>query len=112
MLSSASSDRLDAVGRVTEALGLLLVAAALRRSVPMSRWARLLGTPHSPTGTDSVLVTPASGTERDIGLAVARAAARLPYRPTCLDRVAAAQMMLRRRGRPGVAIIRLASTRQ
>lgn len=112
MLSSASADRLDAVGLGVEALGLLVVASVLRRAVPMRRWAGLLGVPHPPTELGSTPITPATGREGDIGLAVGRAAARLPHGPTCLDRVVAAQVMLRRRGRPGVAVIGLAPERQ
>lgn len=93
-------------------MALLVVATALRRAVPMRRWARLLGVAHAPSVPGDLSVPAASGTEADIGMAVGRAAARLPYRPTCLDRVTAAQIMLRRRGRAGAAVIGLAPERQ
>lgn len=45
--------------------------------------------------------------EARVSSAIHRAALRLPWKPTCLAQAAAAQLMLTRRGLPGVVVIGL-----
>jgi hypothetical protein len=89
----------------------LLAVAAVRRTVGLRRWPSLLGRPCPPAEAGSLVSTPASGTDAEVGRALARASARLPYRPTCLDRAMAGRLMLRRRGRTGAVVVGLAPAR-
>lgn len=78
----------------------------MRRTVPARRWQRLLGET-VPVTSIRVSDNQATGIEAGVGRAVQRAGRRLPWHSTCLDQAIAAQLMLRWRGRPGVAVIGL-----
>lgn len=103
-----TSPTLPQVLQSAEAAGALAVVGIARRVRPMPSWSRLLGTAASPEGFAEGEGMAATGVEGEVGLAVGRAGARLPWHTTCLDRAAAAQMMLRRRGRAGTVVIGLA----
>lgn len=101
--------------RVLEALLLLSLGVALQRWVPMPRWAFLLGSAqevpkgwgHDPVG--DLPIQAATSTERQVAVAVRRASSRLPGEPSCLAEALAGQLMLRRRGEPGVVVLGLRS---
>lgn len=99
--------------RLVEAAVLLTAAGAAQKWVAMPSWSKVLGDhgdvppawrgqriERLPQRADSRL-------ERVVAIAVHRAAARLPWKPTCLAEATAGQMMLRRRGRSGVVVIGL-----
>ena len=96
------------MARAAEAALVLAVAGAVRRSLPVLRWQRALGAtvPVAPTCVPSHR---AAGVEAAVGQSIDRAARRLPWHSTCLDQMLAAQLMLRRRRRPGLAVIGLRS---
>lgn len=91
---------------VLEAALLLVVAHGLRRSLPMARWARLIGIPHPVDGPGP------SGHPTPVDLRVRHALrraesrlSRLPATLTCLDQAVAGSLMLQRRGaRPSVVV--------
>jgi hypothetical protein len=89
--------------RVVEALVLVLTARVLRRTLPMRRWARVLGVP-GPFVVDAVL-EPLAGPERRVASALAGASRRL--RQNCLEQAFAASVMLRRRGLRSAVVIGL-----
>jgi hypothetical protein len=79
----------------------------------MPRWAFLLGSAHevpedwghNPVG--ALPVQAATPVERQVAVAARRASSRLHGEPSCLAEALAAQLMLRRRGEPGVVVIGL-----
>lgn len=99
--------------RVFEAMLLLSLGMALQRWLPMPRWAFLLGSPREvPEGwghdpVEGLPVQAATPVERHVAVAARRASRRLRGEPTCLAEALAAQLMLRRRGEPGVVVIGL-----
>jgi hypothetical protein len=98
---------------VLEAMLLLSLGTGLQRWLPMPRWAFLRGSArevpegwgHDPVGT--LPVQAATPVERQVAVAAHRASSRLPGEPSCLAEALAAQLMLRRRGEPGVVVIGL-----
>ena len=113
MPSQQRRERLKGRARTTEAIALLALGGALQRWVPMRRWSSLLGEPAAipegwtglPRGTGG---EPArASTERAVAQAVRHGCARLPWAPTCLAQAIACQVMLRRRGCAGVAVVGL-----
>jgi hypothetical protein len=85
--------------RAVEAAAQLTRASVELRLMPSSRTVRLLGPLHG--GGPEVPVAVDRGREAArVGRAVAAAAARLPWLPTCLPQALAAQRMLRRRDIP------------
>ncbi|MCW2791287.1 MAG: hypothetical protein JWO76_385 [Nocardioides sp.] len=92
---------------------LLSVGEVLKRRVPMTRWAWVLGrscaVPDAWRGRRTTLLRSraASRAEGNVAVAVRRAAARLPWEPTCLAEAFAGQVMLRRRHEPGAVVIGL-----
>lgn len=83
-------------GRTFEAMVLLLVSTAVRRWVPMRRWARVLGRVREPQ-VSSVTASGLIGVERRVAIALRSGDRRLPVSTTCLDRAIAGHLMLRRR---------------
>jgi hypothetical protein len=67
----------------------------------------VLGAPASVEAVPSSTGAP-TGIELMVAKSINSGAFRLPYRPNCLERAAAAQIMLRRRGRAGTVVIGLA----
>ena len=90
--------------RTAQAAGVLLGATAVRRLLPPRRLTLVLGQPGpARQGVDVPLRV--VGRERDVAVAVGRAAHRLPVATTCLDRAIAARLLLRAGGaRPAVVI--------
>lgn len=84
-------------GRALEAVVLLLVSTAVRRWVPMRRWARVLGRVRTPE-VSSVRASRLEGAERQVANALRSGGRRVPVSTTCLDRAIAGHLMLRRRG--------------
>ena len=78
----------------------------MRTSLPMKRWAPVLGSPASVDSLPDVAGRP-TGLELTVAQSINSGAFRLPFRPNCLERAAAAQMMLRRRGHAGSVVIGL-----
>jgi hypothetical protein len=105
--------RAAALGRVGESAVLLVAAAVAQRWIAMPRWSWLLGDAQPHTVDEGGLVgdegcSPRATTvEGQVVSALARAGGVLPFRPSCLAQAAAAQVMLRRRGEPGVVVIGL-----
>lgn len=99
--------------RVLEAMLLLSLGTALQRWLPMPRWAFLMGSAqevpegwgHDPVG--ALPIQAATPVERQVAVAARRASSRLHGKPSCLAEALAAQLMLRRRGEPGVVVIGL-----
>ena len=99
--------------RVAEAMVLLTMAGAAQKWVPMTLWSGLLGQ-HGEVPTSwrgqAVGVLPRraeSVVEVRVARAIRRGAQRLPWHSTCLAEATAGQVMLRRRGQPGVVVIGL-----
>lgn len=92
--------------RALEALATLTAASAVRRTLRASTWHPILGEP-AAVPADAVPTVPATGAEGDVASAISRAARRLPWHTTCLDRALAGQLMLRARRRPGTTVIGL-----
>lgn len=98
---------------MVEAASLLALAGAAQRWVPMVRWSALLG--QHQRVPDSWLdgrivalpVRAATPVESRVAGAIRRGSRRLPWEPTCLAQATTGQIMLRRRGEPGVVVIGL-----
>lgn len=97
--------------RTGEAALLLILAAGLRRTVPMTRWSPLLGS-NAAVGPQAQRLNPPTGLERTVAAHIQSAANRLPFNPNCLERATAGQLMLRRRRLDGVVVIGLARGEQ
>lgn len=99
--------------RVVEAAVLLTASSAAQRWVTMPRWSRVLGVaapvPDDWQGrrVEGLSTSAANVLEYRVASAVRRGALLLPWTPTCLAEAAAAQVMLARRGAPGVVVIGL-----
>ena len=99
--------------RVAEAAFLLTAASAAQKWVPMPRWSRVLGVAAAVPGdwqgqrVEGLSTSAASVLEYRVASAVRRGARLLPWTPTCLAEAAAAQVMLARRGAPGVVVVGL-----
>jgi hypothetical protein len=111
---AAAGLRLRGYARVGEALLLLLGLSAAQQWLPLGTWAPLLGrptpVPESWQGLPLAESLPriwGHGREVRVCSALERAQARLPWRPSCLARAAAVQIMLRRRQSGGVVVIGL-----
>lgn len=85
--------------RAVEAAAELTRASVEIRLTPSRRTVGLLGALQSPEREPPVAVSQRETAAR-VGLTVARVAARLPWRPTCLRQALAVQRMLRRRRIP------------
>ena len=102
--------------RVVVAMVLLTVFGAAQRWVPMRRWSGVLGRAAAvpPAWLDQRIATlpvrAGSVAERQVLVAVQRAARALPWTPTCLAEAAAGQVLLRRVGAAGVVVIGLRRT--
>jgi transglutaminase superfamily protein len=84
--------------RVVEAAFALVAARVMLRSLPFTTTMKLVGSGEA-SGADEVV--PRRTTDpvaASVGVALKRAAARLPWRFTCLARSLAGRLMLRRRG--------------
>jgi hypothetical protein len=90
----------DARRRTLEAVAQLTRASLELRLLPSTRTAGLLGTVRNVDDDASGGPDGMYEAER-VGRAVAGAARRLPWRPTCLRQALAVQRMLRRRGIAG-----------
>ncbi|MGV1006155.1 MAG: lasso peptide biosynthesis B2 protein [Candidatus Nanopelagicales bacterium] len=96
-----------------EALVLLVAGSAAQRWLPFARWGRVLGqptaVPQTWRGRPIAAPPPLSHLrrERAVAVTVRRAAVQLPWQPSCLAQATAGQLMLRRRGMPGVAVLGL-----
>lgn len=105
--------RLRGWARTSEAIVLLSLAAAAQKWVPMTRWSRVLGGAEEPpaewqgAAVKAIPSRAADLTERRVASSVRRAGHLLPFDPTCLAEATAGQVMLRRRGHPGVVVIGL-----
>jgi hypothetical protein len=101
---------------VVVAMVLLTVFGAAQRWVPMRWWSGVLGRAAAvpPAWLDqriaSLPVRAGSVAERQVLLAVRRAAQALPWSPTCLAEAAAGQVLLRGAGTAGVVVIGLRRT--
>jgi hypothetical protein len=110
---SAASRRWRGRARVAQAMALMTVTGAAQKVVPMSRWSRVIGehsqvpTKWEATPDQTVPVRSADLDEERVRRAIRRASERLPWTPSCLAQAAAGQIMLRRRGKPGVVVIGL-----
>lgn len=99
--------------RVAEAMVLLSAAGAAQKWVPMTLWSGVLGqhgeVPDSWRGqaVESLPRRAQSEVEMRIARAIRRGAQRLPWHSSCLAEATAGQVMLRRRGKPGVVVIGL-----
>ena len=99
--------------RVAQAMALVTVTGAAQKVVPLTRWSRVIGThagvpPQWAQETQhAVPVRSADLDEERVRRAIRRASERLPWTPSCLAQAAAGQIMLRRRGKPGVVVIGL-----
>ena len=92
---------------------LLTVTGAAQRWLPMPRWSRVLGVagpvPSTWRGQEVAALPVAFGSvvEFRVGSAIARGGQLLPWTPTCLAEAATGQVMLARRGEPGVVVVGL-----
>lgn len=99
--------------RVVEASALVCAAAVAQRWVPVARWSRVLGeagpvpAQWSGQAIESIPTAAGSPSEHDVAVAIHRACWVLPFQPTCLAQAGAGQLMLRRRGEPGVVVVGL-----
>jgi len=99
--------------RVVEAAVLLTASSAAQRWIPMPRWSRVLGVATSVPDdwqgqrVEGLSTTAATLIEYRVASAVRRGARLLPWTPSCLAEAAAAQVMLSRRGTPGVVVVGL-----
>lgn len=100
-------------GRVLQAMVLVSAAGAAQKWVPMVKWSRVLGehgaVPAAWRG-HAIEALPASRdteVENQVAGAIRAASRHLPWKPTCLAEATAGQVMLRRRGAPGVVVIGL-----
>lgn len=93
--------------RTAQAAVLLLGATAARRRLPPKRLTLVIGEP-ARARQDVAPPLRGEGRELEVGVAVARAARRLPLATTCLDRAIAARLMLRVSGRRPAVVIGLA----
>lgn len=116
--TSAAARRWRGRARVAQAMALLAITGAAQRLVPMTRWSRVIGTHAAVPDEWSVLpeqavpVRSADLEEDRVRRAIRRGAERLPWTPSCLAEAAAGQIMLRRRGKPGVVVIGLQPTEE
>lgn len=105
--------RARAAAGTLEAMTLVSLAAAAQKWLPMAQWSRALGiampVPPSWTGRTVAQLPTVAATpvERLVAGHVRRATKLLPWTPTCLAQASAGQVMLRRRGQPGVVVIGL-----
>ncbi len=101
---------------LVEAMTLLTATSAAQRWVPMARWSRVLGTARAVPSEwndkpiDQLTTEAASLTEYRVVIAITRGAHLLPWKPSCLAEAAAGQVMLARRGEPGVVVVGLRPT--
>jgi hypothetical protein len=98
-LASLSAARRDLI---VEASGWLVLAWIALRVLPFRQVVARLGDQVSPDEAAARIGRSGADRERalaqDIGWAVTRVAAHVPFRAVCLQRAVAAKMMLRRRG--------------
>ncbi len=110
---SAASRRWRGRARVAQAMALITATGVAQKVVPMTRWSRVIGehaqVPRTweATSEQAVPVRSADLDEERVRRAIRRASDRLPWTPSCLAQAAAGQIMLRRRGKPGVVVIGL-----
>ena len=98
--------------RALEAACLLMVAAVLRRAVPMHRWAPwLLGGARAAEGP-AAADAPVTIADERVRRAVHSAARRLPVALTCLDEAVAGAVMLRRRGYDPAVVVGMPARRR
>lgn len=109
----ALAERTRSRARTVQAMGLLCVAAAAQRWIPMTRWSWVIGR-HGrvPPAWDGQTIVElpnraATPTERRVARSLRRASRLLPWEPTCLAQATAGQIMLRERGEPGTVVIGL-----
>jgi hypothetical protein len=98
---------------VVEAMGLLTLAGAAQKWVPMRYWVGLLGesrdVPERWRGRriEALPTRAADAAELRAALAVVRANAHLPWRASCLAEAVTGQTLLRQSGSSGVVVIGL-----
>ena len=111
--TSAAARRWRGRARVAQAMALMTVTSVAQKVIPITRWSRVIGvhagvpTEWDATPEQSVPVRSGDIEEERVRRAIRRGAARLPWTPSCLAEAAAGQIMLRRRGKPGVVVIGL-----
>jgi hypothetical protein len=87
--------------RTLEAIGALLLAYGMVRTVPFRLLRRLIGPARPATTIDATPSEPTDPGAIALGRALANGARRLPWSSTCLMRALAGRLMLSRRGRNG-----------
>lgn len=113
MPSLPAGSKVAGRARTLEAGLLIAGGGVLKHLVPMRWWSGILGQPAQvPAGWHGMAAESVMSAERRFGEAlvagsVRRASTRLPWEPSCLSQAIAAQVMLRRRGLAGVAVIGL-----
>ena len=90
--------------RVLEAMAALTTAGLLLRILPFRSIMVLVGIGRARAGEDVVLHRTSDPVAAAVGVAVNRAAARLPWHSTCLVRALAGRLMLMRRGVPSLVV--------
>ena len=90
--------------RVLEAMAALTTVGLLLRILPFRTTMKLVGIGRARAGEDVVLHRTSDPVAAAVGVAVNRAAARLPWRSTCLVRALAGRLMLMRRGVPSIVV--------
>ena len=92
---------------------LLTATGAAQRWLPMPRWSRVLGqpgpVPAAWQGREVTALPVAFGSHLELRVASAihRGSQILPWTPSCLAEAATGQIMLGRRGEPGVVVVGL-----
>ena len=90
--------------RVVEAMVALTTAGLLLRILPFRTIMKLVGIGRARAGEDVALHRPSDPVATAVGVALNRAAVRLPWHSTCLVRALAGRLMLMRRGVPSIVV--------
>jgi Transglutaminase-like superfamily len=94
--------------RVVEAAFALAAARLMLRILPFTATMKLVGSGEARGADEAAPRRTADPVAAGVGVAVNRAAARLPWRFTCLTRSLAGRMMLMRRGVPSTIVFGVA----
>ena len=82
----------------------LTTAGLLLRMLPFRTIMKSVGIGRARVGADVALRRTSDPVAAAVGVAVNRAAVRLPWRPTCLVQALAGRLMLMRRGVPSIVV--------